>query len=143
MLPAKWFWCGTCRQVLPSPKACNYHAGLCLECKQRHARLRSEKVRKDPILLAKRRSAYLMKTYNITLDTYHIMLAEQGGKCKICGALSPQTAWGELFRVDHCHKTGRIRGLLCDGCNMGLGSFRDNPSALRAAAEYLEYPVVP
>jgi len=57
-------------------------------------------------------------------------------ECTICGE-----EWQEgerLFAVDHDHKTGHVRGLLCQGCNIGLGQFRDDPELLRLAALYLE-----
>ena len=53
------------------------------------------------------------------------------GKCAICGT-------AETLRVDHCHVSGSLRGLLCDSCNKGLGFFRDDPARLRAALRYLE-----
>lgn len=63
------------------------------------------------------------------------MEVEQGGACKICG--EPCTS-GRSLAVDHCHKTGRVRGLLCGQCNNGLGRFRDRPDLLLAAIAYLE-----
>lgn len=63
------------------------------------------------------------------------MLAAGGGKCWICQ--SPPSDHRSLA-IDHDHLTGTVRGLLCTSCNIGLGFFRDNPTALRAAADYLE-----
>lgn len=53
------------------------------------------------------------------------------GKCAICGTT-------EKLRVDHCHASGSLRGLLCDSCNKGLGFFKDDPKRLRAALRYLK-----
>jgi hypothetical protein len=75
--------------------------------------------------------------YGITAEQYAALLAEQDGKCAICRT----DDWPSKDRaphVDHDHVTGRVRGLLCGICNNGLGSFRDDPARLRAAAEYLE-----
>lgn len=58
------------------------------------------------------------------------MLAEQDGRCKICGQL-------KKLNVDHDHATGEVRGLLCHGCNVGIGFFRDSPELLRSAIDYL------
>lgn len=59
---------------------------------------------------------------------------EQDGCCAVCGRSAEEVG---TLRLDHCHATGKIRGLLCNGCNMGLGMFRDSPEALIAASEYL------
>lgn len=81
----------------------------------------------------------LRKLFGITLDDYKRMLEEQGGVCAICKGPEPVYKY---FPVDHCHTTGRVRGLLCSHCNKGLGSFKDSADALQAAIEYLKrYPV--
>jgi hypothetical protein len=64
------------------------------------------------------------------------LAAKQQERCAICSKAAPEN--GKQLGLDHCHKTGKIRGLLCDTCNLGLGYFRDNPGLLRAAAQYLE-----
>lgn len=74
--------------------------------------------------------------YGITPEKYDEMLVAQGGLCKICRG-SDNGPWGKLA-VDHCHKTGRVRGLLCAKCNKGLGQFNDNPELIRLAAAYLD-----
>jgi hypothetical protein len=83
----------------------------------------------------------IQRTYGITPDDYAAMLEKQGGGCAICGVQQSQM-WRESRRrplvIDHCHTSGKIRALLCDYCNRGLGQFRDSPALLRKAAEYLE-----
>lgn len=69
----------------------------------------------------------------ITLDEYEQMLCEQGGLCAICKA-EPN---GTRLHIDHCHVTGKIRGLLCMKCNQGLGQFMDRPNLLERARLYL------
>jgi len=78
---------------------------------------------------------YLRNRYNMSGDDYQLLADSQGNICKICGT-SPEE--NKRLYVDHCHETGKIRGLLCDKCNRGIGFFRDNPAFLRKAAEYLE-----
>lgn len=61
------------------------------------------------------------------------MLNEQGGVCAICGAGS-----AKRWHLDHCHSSGKVRGVLCSECNTGIGKLHDSASLLRRAAEYLE-----
>jgi len=75
--------------------------------------------------------------YGISQEDYERMLAEQGGVCAICGGDGKEGRFG-MLHVDHCHKTGKVRGILCDSCNLALGKFRDDPKVLRRAAEYVE-----
>ena len=79
-------------------------------------------------------SANLQRKYGITLADYNRMLKTQGGRCAICGRKPSKT---RRLDVDHSHKSGRIRGLLCHRDNRGLAWFSDNPATLRAAADYL------
>lgn len=78
-----------------------------------------------------------MRKYGITGQDYHDILEKQGGGCAICGNKDPGDRRLKRFHVDHCHETGKVRGLLCITCNMGIGKFKDNPDYLILAAEYL------
>jgi hypothetical protein len=83
-----------------------------------------------------RHKAYILKVrYGLTPEAFVAILVTQGYRCAICrvpldGDRRPD--------VDHDHVTLRVRGILCHPCNTGLGGFRDSPTALRAAADYLE-----
>lgn len=81
------------------------------------------------------RKFYLKRRFGITLETYETMLAEQNGGCKICGR---QNTKNKRLAVDHCHNSKKIRGILCDNCNKGLGSFQDSAALLEKAKQYLE-----
>lgn len=70
--------------------------------------------------------------YGITLEQHAAMIQAQGSKCAICASEFVGTP-----HVDHCHATGKVRGMLCDRCNRGLGYFRDSPDALDQAAAYV------
>lgn len=83
------------------------------------------------------RNNQLKKRYNISLEEYNILLLEQEGKCKICNTITPGRK-RKGFMVDHCHKTGIVRGLLCVQCNLAIGQFNDNPDLIRIAAKYVE-----
>jgi hypothetical protein len=78
----------------------------------------------------------LKKRYGITLDQYCAIHEAQRGRCAICGTESCAT--GKRLAVDHCHKTGKIRGLLCQACNTAIGKLKDDPDLIRRAASYVE-----
>ena len=80
------------------------------------------------------RASNLAKKYGITEQQYDDLLKAQHGVCAICGRHQHY----QRLSVDHDHKTGRVRGLLCMQCNRGIGRFFDSPIRLRSAAEYLE-----
>lgn len=81
----------------------------------------------------KGREAHLRRTFGMTVAEYDAMLDAQGGGCAICGAPPGERA----HPVDHDHETGAVRGILCDPCNRGLGSFADDPDRLLSAVAYL------
>ena len=83
-----------------------------------------------------KRKANRLKVHGIGLSDYQDILAEQHGRCWICGYSDLSDP--KMFPiVDHCHTTGRVRGLLCMNCNQGLGKFKDNPDLLIQAIAYL------
>jgi hypothetical protein len=69
--------------------------------------------------------------YNMTPKEYYELMALQEGRCLICGRASKKLV------VDHDHKLNRVRALLCQKCNHGLGMFKDDPKLLLSAAGYL------
>lgn len=82
----------------------------------------------------------LKKHFKIGIKDYTAMLESQNGVCAICKQPERILIKGKLLRlsVDHCHKTGKIRGLLCSHCNHAIGKFEDNIVSLKAAIDYLE-----
>lgn len=78
-----------------------------------------------------------LKGYGLTGAEYLALLASQGGGCAICGAETGVPGKKARLPVDHCHKTGAVRGLLCLRCNTGLGMFMDDPGMLQIAIRYL------
>lgn len=83
---------------------------------------------------------YLDKTYGLTLEQYNEIYRVQNGKCAICKeegfTLNPKQKLKIV--VDHCHKTGRVRGMLCHNCNRALGLLQDKVEYLQTAIGYLE-----
>ena len=73
------------------------------------------------VSLARTRNRQLQKAYGISLDDYNKLFAQQSGKCAICR--KPQSEFNYPLHVDHDHQTRKVRGLLCCGCNTGLGHF--------------------
>jgi hypothetical protein len=84
----------------------------------------------------------LKKRYGIGEKEYKELYENQKGNCAICGkhATSVFTKGAEGFElcVDHCHNTSKVRGLLCENCNTGIGKLGDSPELLRNAITYLE-----
>lgn len=107
----------------PDKRATTEHATRCLKCARR------SKTCKE----SKRNS-----TYGMHFGQFDNMFNAQNGKCKICKcALLKTGQCNNSAAIDHCHITGKIRGLLCNNCNSGLGKFRDKPELLEIAAAYL------
>ena len=73
---------------------------------------------------------FTLSKYGLTFKSFNQMFKNQAFRCKICRIKK------KLF-IDHCHKTGKLRGLLCARCNFGLGNFKDSKRLLYRAANYL------
>lgn len=106
----------------------------CIECHQKISSAAAEQRHQDA--KEKARAKRLLKEYNLTVKQYNDMLLEQSGCCMICGI--HQKDLKQALAVDHNHKTNKIRDLLCDNCNVGVGNFQENINYLTAAIKYLE-----
>lgn len=128
--------CLTCKQLLPinnfdtlTKAGKKYYMASCKKCRNNVNsvnRKQSKHYRKRD----------LIRDYGLTLPEYNDMIEIQESKCLICG-----THLKDLLRglcVDHCHTTGKVRGLLCHNCNSGLGLFKDNIEFLKSAILYLQ-----
>lgn len=85
---------------------------------------------------------YLQRNYKITVKQYTKMYTEQGGTCKLCHSegfsmSSNRNEDSAKLAVDHCHVSGKVRGLLCHNCNRALGLLKDNKDVLKRAIDYL------
>ncbi len=90
---------------------------------------------KDPL---RDKDYQLRKRYGITLDEYRGLIARQGGQCAVCLTIPVGVKQKtRTLHVDHDHATGRVRGLLCDSCNRGMGLLGDNPQTFLRAVDYL------
>ncbi|UXY26552.1 endonuclease VII domain-containing protein [Streptomyces sp. HUAS TT20] len=112
--------CRTCGEIKPhsewtrNSSASDGLATLCKACKAE-----------------KGRAQHLKRNYGLTEAERDALIAAQNGLCAICLDAPP-------VHVDHCHNTGRVRGVLCFNCNSAIGKLRDDPDAARRAAAYLE-----
>ena len=80
---------------------------------------------------------HLQLNYGLSLEDYNLLLKSQNEVCKGCGVFYKDALRGKLF-VDHCHTTGKIRGLLCQKCNTALGMINDNTNTLISLINYLK-----
>jgi len=119
-----------------APDGCRYKCKVCVS--KHMAGLYSAK---DKAYAQRQREKSTKYLYGVTWEEVTDQHQKQGGGCAICGVpISLSVGLKETLCVDHCHETNRVRGLLCNPCNNGLGRFKDNPASLRAAADYLENP---
>jgi hypothetical protein len=127
--------CYRCKQTKPVGEFyrsnVNYYQKECKECcKDR----RSQWWRTEA---GKRSSANtkLKQRFGITMNEYEKMLAAVNGKCEICGAENSYN--GHRLGIDHNHETGKIRGILCKSCNLGISALQENDSIIQSAAQYI------
>lgn len=108
--------------------------GLCQRCRdRRYYETNGPRERRA----AKRRPVAWRIKYGLTEQAYLAMNLAQGGLCAICRQAQATKQKSRLC-VDHCHQTGRVRGLLCDRCNRALGLFADSAERLDVAIKYLK-----
>lgn len=116
-------FCVTCQ----SWKEFGKSAAYCKECCAKKSRSRYDK--------DKQRNYWLIKKFNISLDQYKEMLIAQDYKCYIC--CKSDSELDRSLAVDHCHATGKVRGLLCGNCNRFLGQIQDRVDIAKKLLEYL------
>lgn len=107
--------------------------GYCKPCEV--VRGRAYAVRNPERVRRNARASRLRTKYGLTPEDFDALLAAQGHRCAICSA--DEAAVSGRWVVDHCHKTGRVRGILCNRCNRGIGRLGDDPFRIRVAAAYL------
>jgi hypothetical protein len=149
--------CSTCKQSKLISEFCKNNEAKdelsyqCKECLKKYRTKRKEHIKiyqekyyiknKDRIIQYRQSEkgkevelkAHLKKCYNLSLEKYVELKKVQNNKCAICNR-TPKSG----LTVDHCHKTKRVRGLLCIACNTGLGKFKEQKIFLEKAIKYLE-----
>jgi len=141
--------CPKCNQIF---SLSNFHKDLRrtnkyqLWCKQCGLNAKNEHYKNMNIIRKNRysegiRNSALKHNYGITLIEYNKILEKQNGVCAICNKPETQHSYPtgkvDSLRVDHNHKTNKIRGLLCSKCNFGISQFNDNIKLMRIAINYL------
>ena len=130
LVPSGHKWCPECGEVkslAEFPTSKRSSSGYLSYCKPCHIVVCNRSREKQ----GGNRNYHLRRRYGITAEHYDQMLAEQGGLCALCREAPAE-------HVDHDHKTGRVRGLLCFNCNGALGQFRDRRDLILAAISYLD-----
>ena len=128
--------CRTCSVDKPLDDFCfrNDSGKYRPDCKECRRKARLAKYCPD-----KNREQEYKKKYGVTVSWYDETLAAQGFCCKICGSTESKAPnKSERFVVDHCHTTGRVRGLLCSPCNIAIGMIGDDPVTAIMISEYLQ-----
>jgi hypothetical protein len=123
--------------------ACGKHPSPCEPCRERNREYMRRKRAGIPQEEKTRqwhssRHYYLKYKYGITENQYDEMLKIQENKCAICESTETKDKKVKRLVVDHCHKTGKIRGLLCSSCNKAIGLFEDSVFAMTNAIEYIK-----
>lgn len=149
-------YCNKCKQNLPLDrfgKDKGQKDGLAFYCRSCVNAYNREYSRNNPKILEKQRRRYannkekyrnrdLIRLFGITLEYYNELLLNQSGVCAICkkpnSSVEKRTGKPRSLSVDHDHGTGKVRGLLCSNCNLGIGSMKDSISILESAIEYLK-----
>ena len=134
--------CSFCKEQKPTsafPKASGKARGYAWVCKVCKIKKRKEKQASmtEEDWKRQNRRYWLKTSYGISLEEFDAKLESQNFKCAICHCRAEDAFNGTLY-VDHCHNTGKLRGLLCHACNSALGKFRDSPTILQNAITYLE-----
>ncbi len=106
------------------------YSGQCRMCDLNYRRTHKTTIRN----IAKK--CKLKQVYGLTLEQFQDLAIRQNNTCAIC--YRSQKDSNKLLVVDHDHKTGRIRGLLCTSCNLSLGLINDSKDVLKSALKYLE-----
>lgn len=127
--------CRTCGLVKHPREMSKYDRGICKPCKS--AATRAWQIANPKAWDRHARKSHLMKKYGITIEEFDRMFAEQGEACAIC-KVRVLDSRGFRPHIDHCHDTGKVRGILCGRCNRALGQFEDDATLLRSAVAYLE-----
>lgn len=123
--------------------SCGRHPTPCPQCREYMRKWRAgiPRERKAAEWISKR-DYFLFHKFGIRLKEYEAMYAAQNGCCAICHSQTTGDVRLNNFVIDHCHRTGKVRGLLCASCNKAIGFFEDSIVTLQRAIAYLQHHTV-
>lgn len=122
----------------------NGRKSVCKPCTNKAERARNRRYRQCPKKSEELRQKFFEKnlkvSYNLTLSDYEQILEDQNNSCAVCGLSNDEyfKKHNQQLCVDHCHKTGKVRGLLCRVCNSGLGKLGDTSDGVYKGYTYLK-----
>lgn len=129
-----------CNKCLQTKSISNFakHSGRksgyieqCKQCKREY-----DRAHRTP----EKNAQYKVSCYGITFAQYSAMVVSQNNKCAVCHKEEAAKFRGKktmALAIDHCHKTGKVRGLLCSNCNTAMGKLKDNVATLESMIKYL------
>lgn len=144
------YWCKDCKkaQDISYNFKPNYEGSKdCQRCNEHKDKESFYKCKRNPDGLENRckkccqqrsRNNEIKRRYGINQSDYEKILKSQDGKCAICEKNNIDSEEVRRLSIDHCHETGKIRGLLCSNCNFAIGLMEDDPVILKRAINYLE-----
>lgn len=110
-------------------------SSYCKECRRKKEKIVRETY---PDRCAKAVRKYMLKKkYGLSLEAFEKLLEKQNGKCAICNMTTAESCYENLC-IDHDHKTGKVRGLLCPSCNVGIGNLKHSVALFNKAISYIK-----
>ena len=140
-MPSETKFCPKCKEIHPIARfyfneRLQRYDSWCRTCHSAQSRI----ARRTNYTRERGRMENLKYNYGITVQQYEEMFVAQGGVCLVCGqpetVLNGHTKEVQSLHVDHCHKTGRVRGLLCQACNTAFGAMKEDPERIRLLLAY-------
>ncbi len=128
--------CSQCGELVPRARVSKLRSSMCKSCSYKATR--AWKAENPKAWERSARRSHLKMKYGITVEEFDRLFDSQGRKCAICGEENLKDARGFRPHVDHCHQTGKVRGILCGRCNKGIGALQDDSRIIRRALDYLE-----
>jgi hypothetical protein len=126
-------WCSLCKNAIPAQEFGGQSLSRCRKCNS--ARVKASQTESSKL---KAKESSLLRQYGMSLADLREMYEAHDGRCGICKIEHPFSGPGSLV-VDHCHDTGKVRGMLCGRCNSAIGLFKENMYNLVQAMNYLFY----